>query len=110
MTTGHRALVASVRDTLLNTAARIEPRPREPTTRKSAPSFSTVSSKHWADGSEIYVANANGTGLRQVTHRTADAPYSMDVNKPAWSPDGKRILFRAVSSAESHSGNLYSRA
>ena len=42
---------------------------------------------------EIYVANANGTGMRQVTHMTANAPYSMDVNKPAWSPDGKRLVF-----------------
>ena len=45
------------------------------------------------ESTEIYVANANGTGLRQVTHMTADAPYSMDVNKPAWSPDGKRLVF-----------------
>ena len=45
------------------------------------------------ESTEIFVANANGTGLRQVTHMTAGAPYSMDVNKPAWSPDGKRLVF-----------------
>jgi Tol biopolymer transport system component len=35
------------------------------------------------ESTEIYVANTNGTGLRQVTHMTADTRYSMDVNKPA---------------------------
>ena len=45
------------------------------------------------ESSEIYVANVNGTGLRQVTHMTAAAPNSMDVNRPAWSPDGKRLVF-----------------
>ena len=37
--------------------------------------------------SEIYVMNANGSGLRQLTDAAAD-----DLS-PAWSPDGTRIAF-----------------
>jgi glutaminase len=51
-TTGQRALVASDRDTLPKTAEWIAPRPREPTTRRSAPSSSTeVSKRSWGDPS-----------------------------------------------------------
>ncbi len=42
--------------------------------------------------SEIYVMNANGTGLAQLTHTAAD-----DLS-PAWSPDGGRIAFVRASS------------
>jgi TolB protein len=148
-------------------------RPDEACGDRSTPSWSPNgtqiafgnSSKAVRDGAlertEIFVMNANGTGVQQVTHLTADAPYSMAVNKPVWSPDGtriafevqnlatadppnrraifvvnadgsglrqltdwslnggdhpdwspdgKRILFRAVSTAERHSGNLYTVA
>lgn len=37
--------------------------------------------------SEIFVVNADGTDLKQVTHDGGNAW------KPAWSPDGSRILF-----------------
>jgi TolB protein len=37
--------------------------------------------------------NADGGAVRQITHMTASTPYAMDVNKPAWSPDGKRLVF-----------------
>jgi Tol biopolymer transport system component len=42
---------------------------------------------------EIYVMTASGTGPRQLTHVTTGAPYSADVEYPAWSPDGKQIVF-----------------
>lgn len=37
--------------------------------------------------SEIYVVNADGTGLKQLTHN------SLEERAPAWSPDGSRILY-----------------
>ena len=42
------------------------------------------------NGQAIFVVNADGTGLRQVT------PWRLDAgDHPDWSPDGKWILFRA---------------
>ncbi len=41
-------------------------------------------------GAEIWTMNANGTGKRRVTNNTfADA-------SPAWSPDGRRLVFRSA--------------
>ena len=37
--------------------------------------------------SDIYIMDANGTNLTQITHNDAD-----DL-EPAWSPDGKQIAF-----------------
>lgn len=39
--------------------------------------------------SEIFVINADGSGLRQLTHSDYAAPATW----PAWSPDGSRIAF-----------------
>jgi TolB protein len=50
----------------------------------------------------LFVVNVDGSGLRQLT------PWSMNAGgRPDWSPDGKRILFRTVSTSNRHHGNLY---
>ncbi len=45
------------------------------------------SSRDYDGNAEIYVINADGSGLRRVTNHPAD-----DIH-PAWSPDGARIAF-----------------
>jgi Tol biopolymer transport system component len=40
----------------------------------------------WAGDGDIYVINANGTDIRQLTD-------GLDATGPAWSPDGSRIAF-----------------
>ena len=53
-----------------------------------------------ANGLALFVVNADGSGLRQLT------PWSLDAGeRPDWSPDGKLILFRAP--AKNNRGNLY---
>ena len=50
----------------------------------------------------LYVVNADGSGLRELT------PWSLNAgDSPDWSPDGKLILFRTVSTANAHHGNLH---
>ena len=45
----------------------------------------------------IWIVNADGTGLRQLSPETADYKYDA---QPSWSPDGTRVVF-------SRSGDLY---
>src|SRR5205807_2011460 len=41
-------------------------------------------------GSYVYVINADGTGLRRVV-----MPHTTSLVRPAWSPDGTRLLYEA---------------
>jgi Tol biopolymer transport system component len=41
---------------------------------------------------DLFVMNADGTGLRQLTH-SSYAGQNYGARQPAWSPDGKRIVF-----------------
>lgn len=56
-----------------------------------------------ANGHALFLVNADGSGLKQLT------PWSLNAGgKPDWSPDGSRILFRAPTKNER--GNLYTIA
>lgn len=45
------------------------------------------------ESAEIFVMNASGTGARKVTQITAGKPFAIDVLRPAWSPNGKQLVF-----------------
>lgn len=56
----------------------------------SALAFRSALPGPYGDYGRIFVINADGTGLRQVSPETTD--YTFD-DSPSWSPDGSRILF-----------------
>ena len=45
---------------------------------------------------EIWVANPDGSGLRQVSH----APANFRDSNPSWAPDGKRLVFTRCPTAD----------
>lgn len=50
---------------------------------------------------EVYVINADGTGLSQVTHDNGEDVF------PVWSPDGTRILFSTQYPAGNHDYTIW---
>jgi TolB protein len=67
---------------------------KEPDTAPNGKAIVFVSNR--APGINIFVANANGKRVRQLTHNKRDC-FSGSCNlSPAWSPDGKHIAFLAV--------------
>lgn len=66
----------------------------EPDTSPNGKRIAFVSNR--AAGINIFVAGANGSHVRQLTHNKRDC-FSGSCNlSPAWSPDGKHIAFLAV--------------
>jgi len=54
---------------------------------------------------EIYVMNTTGGAARQITEMTAANPSSADVASPAWSPDGRQLVFAVRNSPRAEPAN-----
>lgn len=67
---------------------------KEPDTAPNGKAIAFVSNRR--PGINIFVANASGRDVRQLTHNKRDC-FSGSCNlSPAWSPDGKHIAYLAV--------------
>lgn len=54
---------------------------------------------------DIYMMNEGGTGARRVTRVTAAKPFSANVVHPAWSPEGKQLVFSVETTATGEPAN-----
>ena len=61
-----------------------------------------ISSTNLANWSDIYVVNADGSGLVNLTNRTLESEL-----RPAWSPDGTRIVFQREVDSSNHDIEIY---
>ena len=52
----------------------------------------------WIKFNELFVMNASGTGLRQLTRFNASKPFSTFVGGSSWAPDGKQLVFQTETS------------
>ncbi|WP_405364936.1 TolB family protein [Kitasatospora sp. NBC_00039] len=55
--------------------------------------------------SDLYAMSPDGTNVQRLTFLTNDKPYSGSVTNPAWSPDGKQIVFSYQTSATGQPAN-----
>jgi TolB protein len=58
------------------------------------------SSSRTPENAEIYLVRPNGTGLRRLTRTRGNVEVLGDDSWPAWSPDGRRIVFSSNRTGE----------
>lgn len=59
----------------------------------------------WIKFNDLFVMNASGKGLRQITRITTSKPFSAGVGGSSWSPDGKQLVFEVENSPRGRPAN-----